>query len=129
MKNRECAAILLIHGLEAAYRRKTKIDLLLLGDELLDNLLEGCKWLTANQGSPIDHKARSALHTDLPGETGLLLDGLSILARVQTIVEGFRVQSQLLGKFLEIVFTESTLIFAMLAGEEEIMVFPKLILF
>jgi hypothetical protein len=33
-----------------------------------------------------------------------------------------------LSKFLEIIFIESTLIFAVLAGEQEIMVFPKLIL-
>jgi hypothetical protein len=53
----------------------------------------------------------------LPGETGLLLDGLGILTRIHAIVESFRVQPQFFGKFLEIVFTESALILAILAGE------------
>ncbi len=55
--------------------------------------LEGGKWLAANQGSPIDHKARSALNANLPGETGLLLDNLGILTRIQAIIEGFRIQA------------------------------------
>ena len=55
------------------------------------------KWLAANQGRPIDHEAWCALHANLPGETGLLLDDLGILTRIQAIVEGFRIQSQLSG--------------------------------
>jgi hypothetical protein len=89
----------------------------LFGDKLLNDLLEGCERLTAHQRRSVDHKAGCALHANLPGETGLLLDGLGILTRIHAIVESFRVQPQFFGKFLEIVFTESALILAILAGE------------
>jgi len=46
---------------------RTKLILMLLGDKLLDNLLESLKWLAAHQRSSIDHKAWCALHANLPG--------------------------------------------------------------
>ncbi len=96
---------------------RTNLILKLLGDKLLDNLLEGLKWLAAHQRSSIDHKAWCALHANLPGETGLLLDNLSVFSSIQAIIECLCVQSQLLGEFLEIVLAESTLVLTVLAVE------------
>ena len=95
----------------------TNLVLRLLGDKLLDNLLEGFKWLTAHQRSSVDHKAWSALHANLPGETGLLLDSLSVFTSIQAIIECLCVQSHLLGEFLEIVLAEGTLVLTVLAVE------------
>jgi hypothetical protein len=100
----------------------------LFGDKLLNDLLEGRERLTAHQGRPIDHKARCALHANLPSETRLLLDDLGILTRIHAIVEGFRIQSQFFSKFLKIVFAEGALILAILTGEQKIMVFPEFVL-
>ena len=65
----------------------------LLSDKLLDDLLEGFKWLAAHQGSTINNKAWSALHTNLPGKTGFLLDNLGGLTCIQAVIECFHIQS------------------------------------
>jgi hypothetical protein len=84
--------------------------------------------LGADDRHPVDHKGGRALHADLLGGAGFLLDDAGVFAGIQALVEGCRIQAELFGKAFQIVFAEGALVFAVLLLKEQIVVLPKLIL-
>lgn len=98
------------------------------GKVTLNDLLKDIERLGANQRLPVDGKGRRALHTDLPGDLGHLLDGLGVFAGVHAFVEGGGVQLKLDGKGFQIVLVEGALVLAVLVTEQVVVVFPELFL-
>jgi hypothetical protein len=102
-----------------------KISLFGQAGKHLDELLVG---LGADDRLPVDYKGGRALHAKLLGCAGFLLDEGGVFAGIQALVEGCGLQAELLGKAFELVFAEGTLVFAGLSLEQQIVIFPELIL-
>jgi hypothetical protein len=77
---------------------------------------------------PIDHEGWRALHAKLLGSAGFLLDDAGVLPGIQALVEGCGVQAELYGEAFQVVLAEGALIFAVLLLEQQIVIFPELIL-
>lgn len=96
---------------------------------LFEDSLEGAQRLRANQRPSVDQEGRGAAHANPLRHLGLVLHQLCVAARIQAFVKDFGVQANLFCKALQILFAESALVFAGLAGKQLVVVLPKSILF
>ena len=91
-------------------------------------MFECVKRLCSNNASAIDDEGGCALHSQLPGEIGLVLDKLGIFPGVQAGVKSGRVQAHISRKPFQVILAECTLVLSILVGEKVVMKIPILIL-
>jgi len=96
--------------------------------QLVKDLHKLLERLRADDRLPVDDKRRGTLHADLLGSGGFLLDDLGIFTAIEAFVKGSRIQPHFGSKGFQVVLVESALVFSILALEEQVVVFPELIL-
>jgi len=84
--------------------------------------------LGSNDGCTVDQKSGGALHAYLLAHLFFLSDNIGVFSGIKAFVKLRRIQSDLTGKFFEMILTEGTLIFAVLVLIEKIIVIPEGIL-
>lgn len=95
----------------------------------LDNLLEGLERLGAYDGLAVHQECRRRADAQLLGGSAFGRHQRLVAPGIQTGIEGFGVQTEFVGKLLQVVLTERALVLApVLVQEQEIVVFPEGIL-
>jgi hypothetical protein len=100
----------------------------LLYTELLENRLEFFERLGAENALAVNNESRGALHAQLRAGSRIALHLGGILARIQALIEFCSIQAQLCGKTFQVIFAECALVLAILALEQQVVVFPELAL-
>lgn len=95
---------------------------------LFDHLPKNFERLCANDRLAVYQEGRRAGDAKLPSCAGLRFHGLRVLSRIQTLTEGFSIQSQRFGETFEIFLVERPPIFSAVIFEQGIVVLPEGIL-
>lgn len=94
----------------------------------IDSFLEGVEGLSANYRAAVNRKERCAPNPDGRAYTGHLLDQAGVLARIQALVERCCIQAERGGELFQVILAKRAPVFSILAIEQQVMIFPVLVL-
>lgn len=77
-------------------------------------MLEYLEGLGADHRLTIDEESRGALHAKRLGGLRILLDQGGVLSRIQAVIECLCIETDLLGKLLQVILAERALVFTSL---------------